>query len=122
MVMKPAFIRFLFLCSLIFATLAMSAQVVTGTPAFGTFKSFGPTVLDVANLNSRVTIPIMSKPGRGTPFNYAMAYDNSVWVPSGDPGSQSWQPQSDFGWHGISEAITGYLSYSVASHQCPPSP
>jgi YD repeat-containing protein len=122
MLMKPAFIRFLFLCSVIFATLAMSAQVVTGTPAFGTFKSFGPTVLDVANLNSRVTIPIMSKPGRGTPFNYAMAYDNSVWVPSGDPGSQSWQPQSDFGWHGISEAVTGYLSYSVASHQCPPSP
>ena len=122
MVMKPAFIRFLFLCSLIFATLAMSAQVVTGTPAFGTFKAFGPTVLDIANLNSRVTIPIMSKPGRGTPFHYAMAYDNSVWVPLGDPANRSWQPQPYFGWHGISEAVTGYLSYSMASLPCPPGP
>lgn len=117
--MKPAFIRFLFLCPLILATLAMSAQVVTGTPAFGTFKSFGPTVLNIANLNSRVTIPIMGKPGRGTPFNYAMTYDNSVWVPSGDPGSLSWQPQPNFGWHGMSEAITGYLSYRTATRPCP---
>src|SRR5205085_11658686 len=26
------------------------------------------------------------------------------------------------GWHGVSEAITGYLSYAVATLPCPPSP
>src|SRR5713101_9441463 len=95
---------------------ASAQDVVTGTPPFGTFKSFGPTVLNLANLNSQISIPIFSRPGRGTGFHYALIYDNSVWVPQFD--TSSWQPRPQFGWHGLSEGVTGYLSYSETTTSC----
>lgn len=78
------------------AILALSAvstpgQVATGTPPFGSYAG-GPDVINLANLNSHIDVPIMNKPGRGMAFTYDMVYDSSVWYPVGVSGSQTWQP------------------------------
>ncbi|HEX9547537.1 MAG TPA: hypothetical protein VF942_09385, partial [Acidimicrobiales bacterium] len=109
-----------FLVALPLASGASAQDVVTGTPPFGTFQSFGPSVLNLANLNTQISIPLLSRPGRGTGFNYSLAYDNSVWVP--DNATFSWQPRPQLGWHGLSEGVTGYLSYKVTTTGCPGPP
>lgn len=70
---------------------AASAQVITGTPSFGSFGG-GPDQINLANLNVHLTIPVMNKPGRGVPFVYDITYDNSIWQPVGSSGSQTWEP------------------------------
>src|SRR5207302_9833458 len=67
-----------------------SAQVATGTPPFGSFGG-GPDVVNLANLNSHLTIPVIHKPGRGTNFTYDLSYDSSVWYPTLVIEAQTWQ-------------------------------
>src|SRR5579863_5554973 len=94
------------------------AQVPTGTPPFGSFGG-GPDIINLANLNVHVDVPIVSKAGRGGfNFTYDMSYDSSVWYPVGVSGSQSWQFVPNWGWRGITEVATGYLSYSYTSVVC----
>src|SRR5882762_6108032 len=87
----------------------MLAQVQTGTPPFGSFAG-GPDVINLANLNSHLTIPVLHKAGRGTDFTYDLSYDSSIWYPVGVSGSQTWQPVTNFGWRGLTEVLTGYVS------------
>jgi RHS repeat-associated protein len=90
---------------------AASAQVATGTPPFGTFASGnGPEVIDLANLNSHLTIPVLHKAGRGTDFTYDLSYDSSLWYPVTSGSTTSWQPASNWGWRGATEVATGYIS------------
>src|SRR6266851_8483322 len=96
-----------FLYLLIVLTLTAStssAQVATGTPPFGSFGG-GPDVINLANLNSHITIPVLHKAGRGTNFTYDLSYDSSVWYPAGVSGSQTWQPVTNFGWRGQTEVV-----------------
>jgi RHS repeat-associated protein len=94
------------------------AQVPTGTPPFGSFGG-GPDIINLANLNAHLDVPIINKPGRGGfNFTYDMSYDSSVWYPVGASGSQSWQFVPNWGWRGITEVATGYLSYSYTSVVC----
>jgi len=81
----------------------------TGTPPFGSFGG-GPDVINRANLNSHLTVPVLHKPGRGTNFTYDLSYDSSIWYPVGVSGSQTWQPVTNFGWRGLTEVLTGYVS------------
>jgi len=104
-----------FLYLLIVLTLTAStssAQVATGTPPFGSFGG-GPDVINLANLNSHITIPVLHKAGRGTNFTYDLSYDSSVWYPVGVSGSQTWQPVTNFGWRGQTEVVAGYVSATV---------
>ncbi len=103
----------LFVCSLVSV-----AQVATGTPPFGSFTG-GPDVINLGNLNAHLAIPVINKPGRGLPFNYTLSYDSSVWSPVGASGSQNWQPATNWGWRGQTEAETGYLSFYSSSARCP---
>lgn len=93
-----------------FLALPLTAQVTTGTPAFGSFDG-GPDIIDLANLNSHLTIPVIHKAGRGTSFTYDLSYDSSVWYLVTSGGTTSWQPVTNFGWRGQTEAATGYISY-----------
>ena len=54
------------------------AQVTTGAPPLGSFGG-GPDVINLANLNSHIAIPVLHKPGRGINFTYDLSYDTSVW-------------------------------------------
>jgi RHS repeat-associated protein len=73
------------------------AQVDRGTPPFQSFGG-GPDVINLGKLNVHYSIPVFSRPGRGIPFNYALAYDSSVWTISGGawiPASSTWGLQRD---------------------------
>jgi len=94
-----------------------SAQVTTGTPPFGSFGG-GPDVINLANLNAHISIPVLQKPGRGTNFTYALSYDSSVWYPVGVSGSQTWQSVANYGWAGQTQIATGYVYYSRLTGDC----
>src|SRR5438876_1710984 len=85
------------------------AQLATGVPAFGSFSG-GPDIVNNANLNVHLPIPVISKAGRGLPFTYTLTYDSTVWSQYWSSGSYYWN-YSNSGWAGISEASTGYISY-----------
>jgi hypothetical protein len=87
----------------------VSAQVPTGTPPFGSFGG-GPDIIDLANLNSHIDVPIFARGGRGTNFTYDLSYDSSVWYPVGSSGAQSWQPVYNWGLRAITEVVSGYVS------------
>ena len=93
------------------------AQVTTGTPPFGTFGG-GPDVINLANLNSHITVPVLHKAGRGLPFAYDLSYDTAVWYPTSLSGTLTWQPVYNWGWRGQSEANTGYVSFAVGESIC----
>jgi RHS repeat-associated protein len=88
------------------------AQVTTGLPPFGSFSGGPLDMVNNANLNVHFEVPIMSKSGRGMPFSYALTYDSSVWYPVAVAGTESWQPATGFGWGAVTQALTGYVTYS----------
>jgi RHS repeat-associated protein len=95
-----------------------SAQsVATGTPPYGSFSG-GPDVVNLGNLNVHISVPVFSKPGRGIPFSYALSYDSSVWTPVGTAGNQVWQPVSNWGWAGQTQAAVGYVLYEKSITSC----
>src|SRR6267143_3650891 len=110
---------FLIPLMLVFAFLSQfaNAQVTTGTPPFGSFGG-GPDVINLANLNSHISIPVLHKAGRGTNVTYDLSYDSSVWYPVTSGSTQSWQPVPNWGWRGITEAETGSTSASGTNVNC----
>jgi hypothetical protein len=90
------------------AALPMYSQVQTSGYPFGSFAG-GPDVINLSNLNTRITIPILHKPGRGINFTYDLTLDSSVWYPVGAPGSQVWTHDSSWGWSPQTTAAVGYL-------------
>src|ERR1700724_158987 len=93
------------LCAFLVAVAPISrAQVSTGRTPFSSTAGGPADQIDLGNLNVHLNVPITSKPGRGTPFNYDMSYDSSVWYPVGSSGSQNWQPVTNWGWRGQTEA------------------
>src|SRR5712672_2629038 len=93
------------------------AQVSTSTTPLGSFSS-GPDVINLGNLNVHFAVPVISKPGRGTPFDYILSFDSSVWTPLASGGTSSWQPTTNWGWRAITEAATGYISRQRLTVQC----
>jgi len=92
-------------------------QVPTGTPAFGSFAG-GPDVINLANLNSHIDIPVFHRAGRGMNFAYDVTYDSSVWYPVKSGSTTSWQPVFNWGWLAQTAIQTGYLSYSTLGGSC----
>jgi RHS repeat-associated protein len=110
------------------AAFPVHAQVATGTPPYGSFAG-GPDVINLANLNSHITIPVLHKAGRGMNFTYDLSYDTSVWFPSASSGTNTWTPAGVgiWGWRGQTEPTTGYVSRTVSTFTChnpayPPDP
>ena len=104
--MFRAYLVLFLLLTLLFAVGVASGQVATGTPPFGSF-TVGPEVINLANLNLRLTIPVRHKAGRGTDFSYDLVYDSLVWKSSGG----GWQPVSNWGWTSNQQSATGTISY-----------
>lgn len=89
-----------------------SAQVATGTYPFGTFSN-GPDVINLGNLNTTLTIPVLNKAGRGSNFPYSIVYNSAVWSPVSSSGGTYWTPANGFGWQPFSEAA--YISYTMTT-------
>lgn len=107
---------FLVLCALL-AGVSWAQGPAIGTPPFGSFSG-GPDVINNANLNAHITIPVLHKPGRGMDFTYDLEYDSSIWYPVGVSGNQSWQHVANMGWTNQAPArsVTGSISYSLTNY------
>jgi RHS repeat-associated protein len=114
--MTPAHRSFYLMIVIMLTVGVASGQTppATGTPPFGSFGG-GPDVINLANLNSHITVPVLHKPGRGMNFTYDLSYDSSVWYAVTSGSTTSWQPVSNFGWRGVTEVATGYLSFNSTS-------
>ncbi len=97
--------------------LPAQAQVITGLPPFGSFSG-GPDIVNNANLNVHVSIPVRNKAGRGIPFSYVLSFDSSVWYPVTSGSSQVWTPVTNWGWRAVTEVATGYISYGTGLRPC----
>ena len=97
---------FCFLISLALTAGIASAQVATGVPPFGSFSG-GPDVINLADLNSHISVPVVHKAGRGLNFTYDLSYDSTVWSPLSSSGASVWTPDPSWGWHALSAALTG---------------
>jgi hypothetical protein len=97
----------------VLATGIASAQVATGTPPFGSFGGGPFDTVNLGNLNVHFAIPMLNKAGRGMSFTYNLSYDGSVWTPVVSNGTTSWNPVNNWGWRGVTEVATGYISSSV---------
>jgi len=93
------------------STAVLTAQVATGAYPYSTSDTLGPDTINVGNLNVHLSIPVLNKAGRGMPFTYVLSFDNSVWYPATSNGATVWTPVQGFGWRGITEVATGYVSY-----------
>jgi RHS repeat-associated protein len=102
---------------LIFATSLASAQTQTGTPPFGSFGG-GPDVIDLANLDSHISIPIIHRAGRGTGFVYNLNYESLVWYPVTSGGVTTWQPTNNWGWNAQTAVATGFISSTQTQQKC----
>jgi RHS repeat-associated protein len=87
-----------------------------GTPPFGTFGG-GPDVINLANLNSHLTVPVFHKPGRGLAFDFTLVYDSWIWAPAGPGANQSWQPDTNWGW-GTGGSDIGRMTFTVTTTDC----
>ena len=90
-----------------------SAQIATGTPQFGSFGGGPLDTVNLGNLNAHIAIPIIARAGRaGRNFTYNLSYDSSIWNAVGSSGNVTWQPVFNFGWHGQTEATTGWANFT----------
>lgn len=102
------------LCVLVCALgLSSVAQVSTGVPPFSS-TSASVDVINVGNLNVHLSVPVLSKAGRGLPFNYQLNYDNSVWYPL----SGFWEPVANWGWTAPGNGITGGIQIFTTQRHC----
>ncbi len=61
--MTRALLSILAVATVVFVNTAQ-AQITTGTPPFGSFGG-GPDVIDLANLNLHLTVPVIDRKSRG---------------------------------------------------------
>jgi hypothetical protein len=109
----------LWVVALVFMAVSFgTAQVTTGTPPHGSFQFSGVDTVNLANLNIHVDVPVVSKAGRGLPFNYTLNFDSSVWYPATVGSSRVWQPVYNWGWRATSEVALGYVSYRTTTGKC----
>ena len=91
-----------------------NSQVATGTPPFSSIAGGSFESIDLGNLNIHISIPIISRAGRGLPLNYSWNYDSSIWYPAGT----AWTPVTNWGWRSETEAAVGYISYKAITIKC----
>ena len=100
---------------LLLQSAAVAQQPVTGLPPFGSFEQGGFDTINRQNLNVNFTVPLVSTPGRGTNFTYALVYDSLIWYPSGG----AWARMTDangnptFGWKTTADGLLAPTLLSI---------
>jgi len=85
---------------------AISGQVMTGTPAFGSFGGGPFDTINLGNLNAHFVVPVFQRGGRGIPLQYNLTYESSIWSPVSVNGVQTWQASNNYGWAGTTDIGT----------------
>ncbi|MBI3661590.1 MAG: hypothetical protein HY234_00865 [Acidobacteria bacterium] len=113
--------RKLTILALVFVAVQICAAQgpATGRPPFGSFQDGEFDSVNLYNLNVNFAIPIVSMPGRGLNFNYALVYDSSVWKKAYISGvGNVWRPVTDasgnatWGWK-RTDLVPGGIAYST---------
>ncbi len=90
----------------------------TGFPPYGSFQPGGFDAVNRQDLNVNFAIPIVSLPGRGTSFTFAITYDSLIWKKS-----SGWYPVYDangnatWGWK--TKLPFGEVAYQTYTDYCP---
>src|SRR5215472_2391535 len=85
--------------------------VSIGVPQFSTTTN-GPDNINLGNLNVSWQFPIFSKPGRGIPFSFALAYNNTVWKQTA-VNNFSLSPVANLGWSFVGNVPSGAIASNV---------
>ncbi|MGH9375610.1 MAG: hypothetical protein ACRD1J_05535, partial [Terriglobia bacterium] len=93
-------------------------QVEPGFPAFSSFSGGAFDTVDNTNLNVHFAIPVLSKAGRGLPFDHAITYDSSLWTPVNSNGTHVWSFVTGWGWGGDTAGFAGYVTYVWSQGKC----
>lgn len=97
------------------------AQVLgTGAYPFASFDNPGFDSINLGNLNTRFSIPIVQKTGRGLPFSYTLQYEGLVWTPVVGTGTTTWVPDAAWGFTGLlnGSGFAGYVTYKSYAQTC----
>jgi len=113
-----ASVNFCLAVALIVLAIPSASQVATGKSDFGSYGGGPFDVVDLGNLNTSFTIPIVHKNGRGLPFIYDLIYNSSVWYPVTSGSTTSWTPVTNWGWTSTWGGVSGYLTYSAPITYC----
>ena len=104
----------LFALVAIFAAFARG-QALTGTPPFGSISGGPIDTIDLGNLNIHLSIPIVTKAGRGGSFSYNLGYDTSVLYPGNYTSGTAWTLAFNNGWTGPTQIRTGAVTVTSPS-------
>jgi len=91
------------------------AQPQTGTYVNGAFDTKTFDTINIGNLNTYFSVPVLSKPGRGLPLSFNLAYNSSVWMPVTTGSTTTWTPVLNWGWTAATDAQTGYVGDTIVS-------
>jgi RHS repeat-associated protein len=105
------------LCLFLLSCCAFS-QIDTGMPPNSTMLGGPFDTINAGNLNIHFAVPIISKPGRGLPFTYALAYDSSIWTRVVSGSTTAWQPSGSWGWVAQTQSKLGYVAMNTVRDQC----
>lgn len=108
----------LLVVALLMSSASARSQVVTGLPPYGSFSGGPFDTVNNANLNVHFAVPVFAKAGRGLPFSYILTYDSAVLFPASVNGNLQWQPVSNWGWNGVTQVVTGYITYVTTPGFC----
>lgn len=94
-----------------------SQALGTGAYAFASFDKPGLDSINLGNLNTRFTIPIVNRHGRGQSFSYNLQYEGLIWTNA----NGVWVPDPTWGFRGMlnGSGFTGYLTYTDYWNTCP---
>jgi hypothetical protein len=106
---------------LLFLTASALGQTVTGIAPFTSQSSADFGSINLGSLNLHLEFPVINKAGRGLAFNYALTYDNSIWVPITVNSVTTWQPTTMwYGWSATKKPVGGYVIYKSTTLRCYP--
>lgn len=122
--MRPIHLAF-FLALLLGSFVPLTAQIAgTGSYPFSSLDSRGFDSINLGNLNTQFSIPVVNRPGRGMAFNYAIQYEGLVWRPVVSGATTTWTPDPSWGFQGMlnGTAFSGYLTHGQYYRSCPRPP
>lgn len=86
----------------------------TGYPPYGSFEVGRFDGINRQNLNYNFAIPIVSNPGRGQNFGFAIVYDSLVWKKNGT----AWSPVNSTDWGWKKDTPSGKVTYFSYTAVC----
>jgi YD repeat-containing protein len=82
---------------------------------YGSFDSSPADTVNRYNLNSIVSMPIVSGNGRGLNFQYSLSYNSLLWTIAHPQTGAAWQP-NNYGWN--TSQVAGQMTFTVTTITC----